>query len=262
MPKTGRNSRNRSMPKALLRLALPSLLTAALLGCSGAPLSTASSASGKGPGHEPAAPAVSGMIPAECESLLNKTREWGFVPGQKFQDKGPEQMQEISAFFATYPMVPEASSDFYRAFLRKPMHRNEADDQKLAAALAEALVCDPFPAQYYLNALLDYHWPDAKSRAVFSHNLHQFLLNQQARDLPLAHRAVASRAFVKAVELGYIPGQAAKARAFAAWMEKEVSSYRYVPEGASVAETLEGARREQLLANEIRDHEAALLPLP
>jgi hypothetical protein len=178
-----------------------------------------------------------GMIPADCEALLNKSQAWGYVPGQKWKAQSPEQMMEVARFFGDFRLVPTATSEAIRAW--------EAGGPALGP---EAQLCDVFLSQTFLQALIDYSWGKAE-RLEAGKQLHRFLLNQQALTLPLAHRSLSAQVYVRAVKKGLLPGSHAAANGLGAWLEKEM-----------VAATDE--KKEQALSGKIRNRLGALLPLP
>lgn len=189
-----------------------------------------------------------GMIPADCEALLNKSQAWGYLPGQKWKPASAEQAMDAAKFFSTFRLVPLSLSDALRGF-----------DNGGAAPAAELQPCDPFLAQTFLEGVIAYKWGKAERLEAGKH-LHRFLLNQQNLHLPLLHRAVASDAFVEATKAGLVPGSHAKAKAFQDWMKKEVAA---LPQAAvGTAEDLKILRRHLALSGKIRDKLGALLPLP
>lgn len=192
-------------------------------------------------------PSAPGMIPADCESLLNQSRAWSYVPGQKWKPAGPEQAMEAAKFFTEFRMVPIATSNALREI------------EMGQKSSAEAQPCDPFLAQNFLEALVVYPWGKA-ARLEAGQNLHRFLLNQQSLHLPLVHRLVVGRVFVGAVRAGLVRGSHADAKGFQAWMEKQAQSLPPVGEGAS--DELKRQRKELKVSGQIRDRMGMLLPLP
>lgn len=196
-------------------------------------------------------PTAPGMIPADCEALLNNSQAWGYHPGQKWKPAAPEQAMEAVKFFGGFKLVPLTTSDAYRAF-----------ENGGSLPVAEAQVCDPFLAQTFLDGLLAYPWGKAE-RLEAGKQFHRFLLNQQSLFLPLLHRALEGRVFTEATRLGLVPGSHAKAKAFKAWMEKELAALPQVSaDEASPAEQLQAQRRQAALSAKIRDKLGTLIPLP
>jgi hypothetical protein len=236
------------MRKGWLKLALPFCL--ALAGCSSQPPEAGEVASeqlgsdAKVDRHDPAAP---GMIPADCEALLNKSQAWGYIPGQKWKPASKEQILEVARFLGEFRLVPPATSD---AFLQW--------DNGGPVPGVEAQLCDPFLAQTFLQAVLDYRW-GAQDKAEAGKQIHRFLLNQQALSLPLGHRALSAQIFVGAVNRGLIPGSKAKVKELSSWLEKEYAAATELPpEGKTEA----FERKEMVLSGKIRNRLSALLPLP
>lgn len=186
---------------------------------------------------EPSVGTAPGMIPADCEALLNKSQAWGYVPGQKWKASSPEQMMEVAKFFGEFRLVPVATSESLRAA--------EAGGPALGN---DAQLCDVFLSQTFLQAATDYSWGKAE-RLEAGKQLHRFLLNQQTLTLPLAHRALSAQVYVGAVRRGLMPGSHTKAKELSAWLEKEM-----------IAATDE--KKEQALSGKIRNRLGALLPLP
>ena len=197
-----------------------------------------------------AGPTAPGMIPADCEALLNNSQAWGYVPGQKWKPASPEQALEAVKFFGTFKLVPQATSQAIRAF-----------ENGGSLPSADTQVCDPFLAQAFLDGLLAYPWGKA-DRLEAGRQLHRFLLNQQSLFLPLLHRAVEGRVYTEAVRLGLVPGSHAKAKAFKAWMEKDIAALYASPEGAETAEESKRVRKQLALSGRIRDRLGTLIPLP
>jgi|GEM_PF-6516062 len=192
---------------------------------------------GKTAGKEDSVSTAPGMIPADCEALLNKSQAWGYVPGQKWKAASPEQMMEVAKFFGEFRLVPVATSEAIRLW--------EAGGPALGP---ESQLCDVFLSQTFLQAAIDFSWGKAE-RLEAGKQLHRFLLNQQALTLPLAHRALAAQAYVSSVRRGLMPGSHAKAKELGTWLEKEM-----------IAATDE--KKEQALSGKIRNRLGALLPLP
>jgi hypothetical protein len=227
------------------------LMLFALAGCSSCSsqlqevdLSKEPAGASPGEAHAPAAP---GMIPADCESLLNKSQVWGYFPGQKWKAASREQILEVAAFFGDFRLVPMATSD---AFLRW--------DNGGSAPGKDVQLCDPFLAQTFLQAVIEYPW-SRQDRPEAGKQLHRFLLNQQALSMPPGPRALSVHIYSGAVSRGLIPGSKTKAKELAAWVEKEIASLAeaQAEKGEDVFD-----RRELVLSGKIRNRLGALLPLP
>lgn len=194
-----------------------------------------------------------GMIPADCEALLNKSQAWGYVPGQKWKPANPEQAMEAAKFFGEFRLVPLATSNVLR----------EIENGGAMPKASEALPCDPYLAQSLLEPVLAYPWGKA-ARLEAGKSIHRFLLNQQSLVMPLLQRAVTGRAFAEAVRQGLVPGSHAKAKAFVAWMDKEIAGFNGGGpiEASSPELSAKVARNELMISGRIRDRIGGLLPLP
>ncbi len=188
-----------------------------------------------------------GMIPADCEALLNNSQAWGYFPGEKWKPASPEHMKAVAQFFGEFRLVPAASSEA----IQKALSGGPTG--------AEAQVCDPFLAQTFLQAILDYSWGKAE-RLEAGKQLHRFLLNQQALFLPLLHRALTARIYAGGVKRGLLPGSHPKAKGLSDWVEKESAAvFDARDKGEEEAKNL---RRQLELSGKIRDKLGVLLPLP
>ncbi len=196
------------------------------------------SQNGKGSSKdEPSVGTAPGMIPADCEALLNKSQTWGYVPGQKWKASSPEQMMEVAKFIGEFRLVPRGTSEAIRLW-----------EFGGPAPGADSQQCDVFLSQTILQAMIDYNWGKSE-RLEAGKQLHRFLLNQQTLTLPLAHRALTAQVYVGAVKRGLMPGSHNKAKELSAWLEKEM-----------IAATEE--KKEQALSGKIRNRLGTLLPLP
>jgi len=201
----------------------------------------------KGEKDEPIGTAP-GMIPANCEALLNKSQAWGYIPGQKWKASSPEQMIEVARFFGEYRLVPEVASEALRVW-----------ENGGPAPGKDLQFCDVFLAQTFLQSLIEYNWGKAE-RLEAGKLLHRFMLNQQALSLPLAHRALSAQIFVGGVKRGLIPGSRANANALGVWVEKEI--VRLSNEAARAQPQSGFEAKEMKLSSQLRNRIGALLPLP
>lgn len=249
------------MPKRRWLPVALGLLCLAAAGCSGSPVDKDGFSQeeinmvSRGKPAEPekdAGPTAPGMIPADCEALLNHSQAWGYLPGQKWKPASPAQALEAVKFFGSFNLVPLSTSEAYRAF-----------ENGGSAPTAQSQVCDPFLAQIFLDGLLAYPWGKA-DRLEAGRQLHRFLLNQQSLFLPLLHRTLEGHVYTEATRRGLVPGSHAKAKAFKAWMEKEIAALPVVNEGEtlSAAEIQKNQRRLAALSGRIRDKLGTLIPLP
>lgn len=232
------------MPKLLLLL-----LAAFALGCSSQE-SAKDSVSQENLGPEIKDPEVGtapGMIPAGCESLLNQSQAWGYIPGQKWKANSQEQIFEVARFFAEFRLVPASTSEALRGF------ENGGDPPP-----ADVQYCDVFLAQTFLEAVVNHNRWSREEKREAGRQLHRFLLNQQSLSLPLVHRTLSAQIFVGAVKKGLVPGSRAKAQALGAWIEKAVAELP--PEAPG--EEVKSLRQQAQLSGKIRDRMGAMLPLP
>jgi hypothetical protein len=170
----------------------------------------------------------------------------------------------VADFFATFTLVPDASSHAFREWM------NEAAPSDHAAASvslkkAEAIqVCDHTMTTFFLDSLLRYPWPRSM-RAQVGKDLHQFVLNQQTRVAPLEARAVVANVLLQAREKKLVPGSVSAARK----IRKEIQSVKLslAPPAEIPPEDLESnseqAIRKELKASEhIREELGKQLPMP
>jgi len=200
-----------------------------------------------------------GMIPAECESLLQKSEEWGYIPGQAWKPANPEQALAVAKFFSSFRLVSQAGSDFFHAIQSTAIPAGS--ETEAATKLSQVQVCDSNLAASYLDALTAYRWPAANKSEAAGY-LHQFVLNQQAVVLPLASRFVVLRVYQNAASRGLLRGgQPQVAKSLQGSMLKEMG--KIVPaEPVSPADVIARTKRELTLSEEIRAKLSRMLPLP
>ncbi len=226
-----------------------------LTSCAGSDTGTTKAGS---PESDPSAP---GMIPSLCESLLQKAQEWGYVPGQKWKPASLEQAEEMRVFFSGFHLVPEASAQFFQQGLEKDPS-SEAEAKTQLEKFAKAQVCDPSLSLLFLDALIDYRWPQ-ENRVALSRSLHRFLLNQQSRVAPLLVRAVSVSVFAHSLRKGLLKGAAGKVQGVRQWMEKERQEIlSAAPEEPSALENWKILKKEFALSEEARTRLSRFLPLP
>jgi hypothetical protein len=224
--------------------------------------------SGSSPAPAPEAPALpeaeapefSGMIPPECQALLDKSQDWGFTPGQKWKPGSPAQAIEVLRFFGDFHFVPQRTADLYRAFLSGPLPGAEAEAKPLYAKYARLQVCDAQLAQTFLDGLVTYAWPaDQKKEAQTE--IFQFVLNQQARVMPFVPRLTALEVHRKALAKGLARGNAAELKAVIGQAEAGRAKI-YAAQPKTALEQLQNLRAELDLSERLRERLARSLPLP
>jgi hypothetical protein len=242
----------------LKRGALLALLLAA---CTSAPVDP-NAPSGQSAGILPSPEAdiaAPGMIPLECESLLQKSEEWGYIPGQAWKPANPEQALAVAKFFGNFRLVSQGGSDFFHAI--QSITIPAGGETEAAAKLAQVQVCDSNLAAIYLDALTAYRWPAAMKPEAAGY-LHQFVLNQQAVVLPLASRFVVLRVYQNAASRGLLRGgQSEAAKNLQGSVLKQMGKIKPA-EPVSPADVVARTQKELLLSEEIRAKLSRLLPLP
>lgn len=190
-----------------------------------------------------------GMIPAGCETLLNQSQAWGYVPGQQWVPRDEAQLLEVARFFAEFRLVPQSASDHFRDF-----------ENGGPPPGPETQTCDVFLAQTFLQAVIDHRGWSKEGKMEAARHLLRFLLNQQALFLPLVHRSMSAQVYAGAVKRSLLPGSKPKAATLSAWIVKEVAALP--PQAADGADELSSLRKQSALSAKIRDRLGALLPLP
>lgn len=240
------------MLKGGLALSLALLLAA----CAGSP-----SAPDAGLPHPEADPSAPGMIPAECESLLQKAGEWGYQPTGKWKPANRDQALAALRFFETFHLVPAVSSDFFRAFAETTIPEDEAAQKAMFDQTGKAQVCDFSLASQFMTELAKYPWPKA-DRAEVAKVFHRFALNQQAKAMPLLPRMAAIQIANVATKAGLLAGSSQAYIALGKEGERAVSHGKSIDEGATHKEWLVSFQKEVQASEKLREKMARLLPLP
>ena len=196
-----------------------------------------------------------GMIPAECESVLQHSQEWGYRPGEKWKPQSLEQAKEVASFFAGFHMVPENSSRFYGQWLEKSV-QSEREATRSTSLLQRAQSCDPSFTMAFLDGILDYRWPQ-KEKKEASQYLLRFLVNQQARHAPLMTRAVSLHVLEKAKRKGFLAGPAKPVKE----LQSLLNNLAPAKEGSAL-EIEKSLREEFKLSQSLREKMARFIPLP
>jgi hypothetical protein len=214
------------MPKHYL------LLTFLLAGCAagrsvgeampgaGGHLKEAPAAKTPSPDEDPHAP---GQIPVECEQLLNRSRDWGFLPEKSWKPANAAQAREAADFFASFHLVPESTSNFATAWLKEPAPKTPAAAQRSLDRMDRAQSCDFLLAHKLLLALLSYHWM-RKDRPDVAQDFHYFIANQQSRVSPSMARAVQIDVLGKAIRRGFVKADGRKVAELRKWFDEKSAS--------------------------------------
>jgi len=204
-----------------------------------------------------------GMIPPECEALLQKSQEWGYRPGERWQASSDERALEVVEFFSSFFLVPENSARYYRAWLMDEAPKTEEDARRRVDLLLRAQSCDAVLAMVFLDGVLDHRFISASNRSKAGEGLLRFVLNQQARSSHLFARAVSVHVTEKAKQKKLMPGPAAAIRPIRAMIEKHRASFQASAGTEPSSIDLERATRQELaFADSLRDQLSRHLPLP
>jgi hypothetical protein len=240
------------MLKGGLALTLALLLTA----CAGS-----ATAPDSGLPHPEADPSAPGMIPAECESLLQKAQDWGYQPTGKWKPASRDQALAALRFFEAFHLVPAVSSDFFRAFAEATIPEDEAAQKVMFDQTGKAQVCDFSLASQFMTELTKYPWPKA-DRPEVAKIFHRFALNQQAKAMPLLPRMAAIQIFSSAIKAGLVSGSYQAFVSLGREGENAVSRGKTIDEGATYKEWLTSFQREVQASEKLREKMARLMPLP
>lgn len=201
-----------------------------------------------------------GMIPPECEALLQKSQEWGYIPGQPWKPKDDSQALSALQFFSSFHFVPEPASNFWGMIARKEGAVGENEAASLLQGATQVMPCDFALALQFLHPLAQYKWPKA-DRAEASRRFLQFFVNQQARTMPLMPRLAAITLHIAAAQKGLAPGPVAQLKALQGEGDKTFQQISAAPLGSSVA-GFENLRKEIAASDKLREKIARFLPLP
>jgi hypothetical protein len=209
---------------------------------------------------EAEAPEFSGMIPPECQALLEKSQDWGFTPGGKWKPSSPVQALEVLRFFGDFHFVPQRTADLYRNFLSGALPGTEAEAKPFYARYSKLQVCDGQLAQGFLEGLINYPWPADQKREAQT-EIFQFVLNQQARVMPFVPRLIALEVHRKALAKGLARGNMAELKSVIAQAESGRAKI-YGARPKTAVEQLQNLREELDLSERLRERLARSLPLP
>lgn len=204
-----------------------------------------------------------GMIPVECETLLQQSQQWGFRPGEKWIPQSREQRLEVADFFSRFHLVPEASSNFFRSWMNESLSSSESQAKKRVENLQKALICDVNFTLYFLDGIIANS--PKEDKALIRGHLLSFLLNQQGRTSNLLARSASLQIFDKSVRKGYFRGNRKRISELQKQVARSLEAVSFSPtEGeANVHLILEkNMRRDFNLSESIREELAKELPLP
>lgn len=210
------------------------------------------------PEADPSAP---GMIPMECEALLQKSEGWGYQPSGKWKPASREQALEVLAFFETFPLVPAKSSDFFRAFSELNLPGDEASRQALFEQTGKAQVCDFTLTSLFLTELARYPWAKG-DRANVGKAFLRFALNQQAKAMPVLPRMASIQIYAAAVKARLVSGDHNAIMGLGKEAERAISKTKTIDQGATQAEWLASFQEEVKASEKLREKLARMLPLP
>lgn len=209
------------------------------------------------PEEDPQAP---GMIPQECEALLNRSRDWGFLPEKSWKPASAEQALKAAEFFATFHLVPESTSTFARAWMAEPAPSTAAQAQRRLDRMDRAQSCDVLLAHKLLLSLLKFRWP-RKLRAVVGRDFRLFVLGQQERVATSVARAVQIDVLAKAVRGGFVHARASEVESLRKWFDERTAEGLRLANGTTDAIAQWKLNREELrVSEEARERLEKLLP--
>jgi hypothetical protein len=201
------------------------------------------------------------MIPMECESLLQKSQDWGYQPSTKWKPANRDQALAALRFFETFHLVPAVSSDFFRAFAEAKIPDDEDEQKAMFDQTGKAQVCDFSLASQFMTELARYPWPRA-DKAEVAKVFHGFALNQQAKAMPLLPRMAAIQIFSTAIKTGVVSGSYQAFVNLGKEGERAVGQGKTIDEGATYKEWLTSFQKEVRASEKLREKMARLLPLP
>jgi hypothetical protein len=239
--------------------------------CGALLLAACASAPAPPPPPKPAPPPVEvqdnsapGMIPASCETLLQKSQDWGFKPGEKWKPASKEQALEVADFFASFTLVPEPTSRALRTWSNSSVSSNEAEATEAMKKIESMQFCDHTLAMVFLDAVLNYNWPQ-KLRDKAGKDLTQFILNQQSRVSLLESRAVTIHALKNAREKHLVSGPSANVAKLRIEIQRAKAALAPVQITETVPNELDverNLRKELAFSENIRERLSRELPLP
>ncbi len=211
-----------------------------------------------------------GMIPFQCESLLQKSQDWGYHPAKAgiWRPKSVEQALEVAEFFVQFSLTPGPSSIALRSWMGEPESKSEEAAKAKMEDFQQIQFCDAPLAMIFLQGLLEFPWKNREQKQDVGNALLRFLVNQQARMTTLLPIAVTLQVTERAKQKGFIVGSSAPIRA----LREDLNKFRTRSQQFELSERGQGPitylLQEKLLRNdinyteELREKLAKHLPLP
>jgi hypothetical protein len=210
-----------------------------------------------------------GMIPPECESILEKSQEWGFRPGEKWKPASEEQAFAVAQFLSSFTIIPEKTSVFLKNWQSSSPPNTPGEAAQTLELMSRAQSCDAFLPQTFYEGLFSYRW---KQKQELGRSLHSFLVNQQSRTSFLMPRAVSLFLFTKGVQRGFLKTQKGSALQLIELQKKletkradiqaQLSSEITAEAPPSTLQLERAMRKEAELAEWLREEMSRYLPLP
>lgn len=253
------------MPK----LVLLACAIAALFGCAGSPAGPLKAAEPPpSPESDLFAP---GMIPVECETILQKSQEWSYRPGEKWEPASEAQALEVARFLAEFTVIPEKTSRFLQSWRESSAPRTEAEAVRKLELMSRAQSCDVFLPQAFFEGLFAFRW-NRETRPELSRSLHAFIANQQSRTSFLLPRAVSLFLFHQGVKRGLLKMQRGTAKDLVSLQNKlerdralaqQKLGSEITAEAPPTSLQVENAMRKEMeLAESLREQISRYLALP
>lgn len=205
-----------------------------------------------------------GMIPAACETLLQKSQEWGYKPGEKWKPSSTQQALEVADFFSAFTLVPDTSSRALQSWMNSSGSSNEAQAAEAMKKIESMQFCDHTLAMVFLDAILNYRWP-ATARAQAGKDFTRFILNQQSRTSLLESRAVTIHVLKNAREKRLVAGATANIAKLRMEIQKAKAALAPVDVAEKELSQLDAEkslRKELAFSENIRERLSRELPLP
>lgn len=204
------------------------------------------------------------MIPKDCEALLNKSQEWGYVAtgNENWKPASSAQGLEVAQFFSTFHLVPESTARFTSAWMQESTPASEEAAHKSLEKMSRAQTCDLLLSHKLLLGLLKYRWSEADRKKASAY-LHSFVLNQQARIAPSLARAVQLDVLGRMAQKHMIRADAKAVKNVQTWFDSETA--KGLKKAGDVKSELDQwnlSREELQLSEQARERVGRLLPLP
>lgn len=199
-----------------------------------------------------------GMIPVECEALLQKSQAWGYRPGENWVPKDIEMAKEVAEFLGTFSLVPENTHRYYSAWAESPNSADVSGAQEKIKLLERAQDCNPSLTLTILEGMMQFSW-SRQDRQIVGKSVHRFVLNQQARKSFLLPRVISLRALELAYLNGYLKGDKKKLEPISSKLKKFRTQGNQGEDPMSMEVSL---KNELQFSDEIRADLSRLLPLP